>query len=155
MGNIKYTCVVYFSRMQQQIQHILEEMRNHAFRITPQRVAIVEYVINTESHPSAEEIHRIISRKYPMVSLATVYKTLDLLKRLGVVKELGFAEGARYDSNLDKHVNLVCIRCGKIEDVKDNHLEELELRISKRSRYRILSARFEFEGYCEQCRSKS
>ncbi|MGH9879380.1 MAG: Fur family transcriptional regulator, partial [Nitrososphaerales archaeon] len=91
--------------MQQQLETIIGTMRNKGFRVTPQRVAIVEYVMNADSHPSAEEIYKLIKKKYPMVSLATVYKTLELLTEMGVVRELSFADGARYDANIAKHVN--------------------------------------------------
>jgi Fur family peroxide stress response transcriptional regulator len=140
--------------MQQQVQQILEAMRSQEFRITPQRVAIVEYIMSTESHPSAEEVYEIIKKKYPMVSLATVYKTLDLLKEMGIVRELGFPDCARYDSNVEKHINVVCMRCGKIEDINDEYLPELESRAAKKSKYKIISGRFELQGYCDECKSK-
>jgi Fur family peroxide stress response transcriptional regulator len=140
--------------MQQQLESIIGIMRNKGFRVTPQRVAIVEYVMNTDSHPSAEEIYKLIKKKYPMVSLATVYKTLELLTEMGVVLELSFVDGARYDANIAKHVNVVCMNCGRIEDIGDESLAELESRIAKRSRYKINSARYELYGYCGECKSK-
>jgi Fur family peroxide stress response transcriptional regulator len=129
-------------------------MRNKGFRVTPQRVAIVEYVMSTNTHPSAEEVYKLIKKKYPMVSLATVYKTLELLMEMGVVRELSFTDGARYDANIGKHVNVVCINCGRIEDMADESLIELESRIAKRSRYKISSARYELYGYCDECKSR-
>jgi Fur family peroxide stress response transcriptional regulator len=138
----------------QQLESIVDTMRGKGFRITPQRVAIVEYVMNTDSHPSAEEIYKLIRKKYPMVSLATVYKTLELLGEIGAVRELNFADGARYDANISKHVNVVCMRCGKIEDVDEESLAALESKIAKRSKYQIHSARFELYGYCNECKSK-
>ena len=98
----------------QQIKDIADTLRNEGFRITPQRIAIIKYVMDTQSHPSAEEIHKIIQKKYPMVSLATVYKTLDLLRKMSMIQELGFADGsARYEANVGKHINIVCVRCGR------------------------------------------
>lgn len=138
----------------QKADSIVDSLRSQGFRITPQRVAIVDYIINTDSHPSAEELYQTIKRKYPMVSLATVYKTLELLTKLGIVKELSFPDGARYDANSETHINLVCMKCGRIEDVDEKSLEELELKIAKRSKYRIVSKRFELYGYCSQCQSK-
>lgn len=139
----------------QKLESIIDSMRNQGFRITPQRVAIVEYMINTDSHPSAEELYRVVKEKYPMVSLATVYKTLELLTRKGIVRELSFPNGARYDANVNTHINLVCINCGKIQDVDDDKaLEELESRVSKKSKYQIFGRRFELYGYCSECQSK-
>ena len=65
----------------QQTTQIVKILREDGFRITPQRTAIVEYVLNTEDHPSAEKVYRNVKKKYPMVSLSTVYKTLDLLQQ--------------------------------------------------------------------------
>ena len=140
--------------MQQQLEGIIDTMRAKGFRITPQRVAIVEYVMNNDSHPSAEDIYKVIQKKYPMVSLATVYKTLELLAEIGVVRELSFADGARYDANIGKHVNVVCLHCGRIEDIEEESLADLESRIARRSKYQIRSGRFELYGYCSECKSK-
>jgi Fur family peroxide stress response transcriptional regulator len=139
----------------QKLAAIVDSLRNQGFRITPQRVAIVEYMMNTDSHPSAEDLYKAIKKKYPMVSLATVYKTLELLGRIGIVKELSFPDGARYDANADTHINLVCLNCGKIEDMIDEKsLQVLESNVVKKSKYRILSRRFELYGYCNECQSK-
>jgi Fur family transcriptional regulator, peroxide stress response regulator len=139
----------------QELARIVDSLRSQGFRVTPQRVAIVEYMMNTDSHPSAEDLYNAIKKKYPMVSLATVYKTLELLVKMGVVKELSFPDGARYDANAATHINLVCLNCGKIEDTSDERsLKELESNIAKRSKYQILGRRFELYGYCSQCQSK-
>jgi Fur family transcriptional regulator, peroxide stress response regulator len=139
-----------------ELANIVELLREHSFRITPQRIAIVKYILNTESHPSAEEIHKIIQKKYPMVSLATVYKTLDLLKKLNIIQELGFAdEGTRYETNDRRHVNMVCISCGRINDIEEDYgLSELETQVRAKSNYYVLSRRFELYGYCPDCKSK-
>lgn len=138
----------------QRLESVIDSLRKEGFRITPQRVAIVHHVLNTESHPSAEELHSAVRKKHPMVSLATVYKTLELLKKNGMVRELDFPTGARYDSNLEKHVNLVCVRCGRIDDMDESSLGELESRVAKKARYSILGGRFELYGYCSQCQGK-
>ena len=89
-----------------------------------------------------------------MVSLATVYKTLELLKNRGMVRELDFPTGARYDSNVQEHINLVCIRCGRIDDLDEASLGELQSKVAKKSRYRILGGRFELYGYCSNCQNR-
>ena len=139
----------------QQIKDIVDTLRNEGFRITPQRIAIIKYVIDTQSHPSAEGIHKIIQKKYPMVSLATVYKTLDLLRKMSMIQELGFANGsARYEANVGKHINIVCVRCGRIEDVDEHSLSGLESKVAEKSKYEIFSRRFELYGHCNECKRK-
>lgn len=139
----------------QKLESVIDSLRKEGFRITPQRVAIVDYVLGTDTHPSAEELHAAIRKRHPMVSLATVYKTLELLKKKGLVRELDFPTGARYDSNVDEHVNLVCVKCGRIDDVDEASLGDLESRVAKKARYSILGGRFELYGYCSQCQGKA
>lgn len=139
----------------QSLQSVIDSLRKEGFRITPQRVAIVDYVLGTDTHPSAEELHTMIRKRYPMVSLATVYKTLELLKKKGLVRELDFPAGARYDSNVDEHINLICVKCGRIDDVDETSLEDLGSRAGKRAKYRILGGRFELYGYCSKCQVRS
>ena len=66
-------------------QELLKELRSEGFRITPQRVAIIDYILDTKSHPTAEDIHQSIQKSYPMTSLSTVYKTIELLKKKYVI----------------------------------------------------------------------
>ncbi len=139
----------------QKLESVIDSLRKEGFRITPQRVAIVDFMLDTDTHPSAEELHAAIRRKHPMVSLATVYKTLELLKKKGLVRELDFPTGARYDSNVDEHVNLVCVRCGRIDDVDEASLGDLESRVARKAKYSILGGRFELYGYCSQCQGKA
>lgn len=137
-----------------QLEQIVTSLRNDGFRITPQRTAIVDYLLKTEDHPSAEHIHKVIQRKYPMVSLSTVYKTLDLLKKKKLVSEIEVEGEARFDAHTDEHINLVCMNCGKIEDIDEGSLKEIQNRAAKKSKYLILKSSFEFTGYCNNCKSK-
>ena len=136
-----------------QLEEIVDTLRNEGLRITPQRIAIIKYVINTQSHPSAEEIHKVIQKKYPMVSMATVYKTLDLLRKMSMVQELGFADGsARYEANVEKHINIICMRCGRIDDIDEHSLSTLESKVAEESNYEIFGRRFELYGFCSECK---
>jgi Fur family peroxide stress response transcriptional regulator len=129
-------------------------LRGEGFRITPQRIAIVEYLLKTEDHPSAEHIHKTIKKKYPMMSLSTVYKTLDLLKGKKLVNEIEVEGEARFDAHTDEHINLVCMNCGKIDDVDEDSLKVIQNRVAKKSKYLIVKSSFEFSGYCSDCKSK-
>ena len=136
-----------------QLEEIVDKLRNNGLRITPQRIAIVKYVINTQSHPSAEEIHKVIQKKYPMVSLATVYKTLDLLRKMSMVQQLGFGDGgARYEANTGRHINIICMRCGRIDDIDEHSLSTLESKVAEKSKYEIFGRRFELYGFCSECK---
>ena len=138
----------------QQLEQIVTSLRDEGFRITPQRIAIVDYILNTEAHPSAEQIHKIVQKKYPMVSLSTVYKTLDLLREKKLVNEIDVDGESRFDAHVDEHINLVCMNCGKIEDVDESTLKDIQTRAARKSKYLILKGSFELHGYCSNCKSK-
>ena len=138
----------------QRLEELVASLREEGFRITPQRIAIVDYLLKTEDHPSAEHIHKTIQKKYPMVSLSTVYKTLDLLKERKLVSEIEVDGEARFDAHIDEHINLVCMNCGKIEDVDEDSLREIWNRAAKKSKYLIVKGSFELFGYCNSCKSK-
>ena len=138
----------------QHLEQIITLLRDDGFKITPQRTAIVDYLLRTEDHPSAELIHKVVRRKYPMVSLSTVYKTLDLLREKKLVNEIEVEGEARFDAHTDEHINLVCVSCGKIEDVDEDLLKEIQIKAAKKSKYIILQSSFELSGYCGLCKTK-
>lgn len=140
--------------MQQQLEKLVSSLRNDGFRITPQRIAIVDYLLNTEEHPSAEQVHKVVQKKYPMISLSTVYKTLELLKEKKIVNEIEIEGEARFDAHIEAHLNLVCVKCGKIEDVDEDSLKEIQSRAARKSKYLILKGNFELYGYCSSRKSK-
>jgi Fur family peroxide stress response transcriptional regulator len=141
--------------MQQQLNSIVTSIRNKGFRITPQRIVVIDHLLNTDLHPTVEQIYKVIQKKYPMISVATIYKTLDFLKNMGLVQELCFGEGGtRYDVNIDKHINVVCMHCGRIEDIDEQSLSILESKVAERSKYQIFGRRFELYGYCNNCKNK-
>jgi len=137
-----------------QLEEIVLSLRVEGFRITPQRIAIVDYLLKTDDHPSAEHIHKVIQKGYPMISLSTIYKTLDLLKKRKLVNEIEVEGEARFDAHTDEHINLVCMNCGKIEDVNEDSLKEIQSKAARKSKYLILKSSFELFGYCSTCKSK-
>jgi Fur family peroxide stress response transcriptional regulator len=139
----------------QQLEQIVSSLRDEGLRITPQRIAIVDYLLKTEDHPSAELIHKVVRKRYPMVSLSTVYKTLDLLKEKKLVNEIEVEGEARFDAHTDEHINLICMKCGKIDDIDEEYLKEIQVKAAKKSKYLILKSNFELHGYCNSCKSKT
>ncbi|MDX1441724.1 MAG: Fur family transcriptional regulator [Nitrosopumilaceae archaeon] len=137
----------------QQLEDLVSTLREDGFRITPQRVAILDYLLKTEDHPSAEYIHQTVKKQYPMVSLSTVYKTLDLLREKKLVNEIEVDGEARFDAHTDAHINLVCMKCGKIDDLDEESLNGIQNRAAKKSKYLILKSSFELFGYCNNCKS--
>lgn len=125
------------------------------YRVTPQRVGIYEFLRQSRSHPTAEEIYQALQERFPMMSQATVYKTLELLVQLGLVTELGFGdEPNRYDGNPVPHINIRCLRCGRIDDLEEPSLPALEASVRRRSGFTLVGQRYEYYGICPHCQQK-
>lgn len=119
-------------------------------RLTPQRMAIYEAVVGRTSHPSVGSVYEEVRQRFPGLSSATVYATLDLFAQLGLVQEIS-GPVRRYDGQSTLHVNLVCTRCGRVTDVADPSLDQLRRRAAARARFRVSAVRFELHGLCPRC----
>jgi Fur family peroxide stress response transcriptional regulator len=137
------------------MNHLVEGLKRAGLRLTPQRVAICQLLAESKDHPTASMIYHALLPQFPTLSLATVYKTLDVLKRLGLVHALGDAgDGAEhYDADLTPHINLVCVRCHRVSDLEDETIQEVEHRVAVRSGYEIQGARIVYYGLCPSCRN--
>lgn len=135
------------------IEEMLAKLRSRDFRITPQRLAVLRILAASEGHPSVEEIFERVKTEFPTTSLATIYKTIALLKELDEVLELGFPDGSnRYDGNKPfPHPHVICTKCKKIMDSQVAGLDALRAEISKRTGYKILHHRLDFFGLCDEC----
>ncbi|RKY26530.1 MAG: transcriptional repressor [Candidatus Omnitrophota bacterium] len=138
------------------LERMLEKLRERKFRITPQRLAVVKILAESKGHPSAETIYKQVRKVFPTTSLATIYKTVSLLKELGEVLELGFPEGSnRYDGNKPyPHPHIICVRCKKIIDPDLRGIERLSEEVSQKTGFRILNHRVDFFGLCPECQSE-
>jgi Fur family transcriptional regulator, peroxide stress response regulator len=116
------------------VNEIVGRLRERGDRLTPQRYAVVRALVEGGEHPSAEQLFHRVSDAYPMMSRATVYKTLDTLNAAGEVLELEFREGPnRYDANIPSaHPHVVCTGCGRIDDVRLDRLGRLSRRSPSR-----------------------
>jgi Fur family peroxide stress response transcriptional regulator len=131
---------------------IIDALRKKGYKATSQRIAICRFALRSRDHPSAQRIYKEVRPAYPTVSLATVYKTLHVLKELRMVQELALAEGdARFDSYMEPHANLVCRGCGNISDVDDPMTREMIARVASRARFTLTGQRFDIYGICERC----
>ena len=132
---------------------LLARLKSTGHRITPQRLAIIKILIDSREHPSVEQIYERVKAYFPMTSLATIYKTLAVLKEMGEVLEINSStDGARYDgSNPHPHPHLICIKCGSITDVDMTGLDGLPRKVAQKTGYRIVSHQFDFFGICPQC----
>jgi len=135
------------------LDYMIERLKEKGFRITPQRVAIVEILANSCEHPGVDQIYREVTKKFPTTSLATVYKTVSLLKEIGEVMEMGFGdESNRYDGkNSRPHPHIMCVKCKSIIDPDLASLNEMSKELSEETGYKIVSHRLDFFGVCPNC----
>lgn len=127
-----------------------EKYRDLGLKLTPQRIAILDYLEGNLSHPSAEDVYRAVQRKFPTMSFATVYNTLETLKGRGRVVELTGDPGKkRFDPNPRPHHHLICTRCRRIEDL---HVEfRLNVPVRDLAGYAVTGNHIEFYGTCPAC----
>jgi Fur family transcriptional regulator, peroxide stress response regulator len=140
----------------ERFERMLSRVREQGGRITPQRLAVLHILSENEGHPSVEAIYLQVKKDFPTTSLATVYNTVNLLKELGEVLELGFRDlGSRYDGTKPyPHPHAICLKCGEIADPPMVSLDEMAARIAEETGFRITSHRLDFFGLCPRCRSK-
>jgi len=133
------------------LEDLVSQMRERGFRVTRQRRAILEYLLDTREHPSARKIWETVRGRVPRVSLSSVYSTLSELKEAGLIREIEFDEMEnRYEGNLSHHINLICVRCGRILDYATAHVIDTD-QIRQAARFRVVQSRFELYGVCELC----
>jgi len=142
--------------MQSRLDQMVAKLRALDLRLTPQRLAVLRIVAESEGHPSTEEIYDRMKVDFPTMSPATVYKTMTLLKELGEVLELGFPDGVnRYDGSKPyPHPHVICLKCKKIIDPELGSLQHLIKAAGKETGFRIFSHRLDFFGLCPECQAK-
>ena len=141
---------------QQRLDEILGKLRQREFRITPQRIAILQAFLNTDQHPSVEQVYNQVKTHFPTTSLATVYKTVTLLKEIGEILEISFTDGGkRYDGNNPyPHPHLICTRCNRIIDPEVSLLDQMTAEVAKKTGYQVTSHQVELFGVCPACQKK-
>lgn len=129
----------------------MKKDNNIGFKLTPQRLAILSYLDGNKDHPSAEDIYKVISKVFPTMSLATVYNTLDLLKKHNGISELTIdPDKKRFDPNTEPHHHLICTRCRRIEDVHTGF--DFPLPLNNTGGFEITGTHIEFYGVCPECK---
>lgn len=125
-------------------------------KLTPQRIAVYNYLKSTKEHPSAETIHKALKEDYPTMSLATVYKTLKVLVEVGLVQEINVGEGNfRYDGITMAHPHIHCVNCSKVDDLEGINFDDLNLKVKNNTDYEILSNKIYFYGLCPECKESN
>lgn len=142
---------------QVRFEHLLAKLRESEYRMTPQRVELIRLIVTSDGHPSASQLYVQIKKQFPTMSLATVYKTLDLLKELGEVLEIGLRDDSHYDGNKPyPHPHLICMNCQTIMDGElDTAVKKIVQEVEKNFGFQIVKHQLDFYGICPDCQNKS
>ncbi|GIP01114.1 peroxide operon regulator [Paenibacillus lautus] len=134
------------------VQHALEQLKTTGVRITPQRHAILTYLVESMCHPTADDIYRALEPNFPSMSVATVYNNLKMFIEAGMVRELTYGDNSsRFDANVSDHHHVICQSCGKIEDFSYPSLEDVGIQAEKSTGFEVKGLRMELYGLCKSC----
>lgn len=124
-------------------------------RITKQRQVILEELRQLKTHPSADEIYKVVRRRLPRISLGTVYRNLEVLAQMGEIQKLELSGSIkRYDWNTNKHYHIRCVRCDRVDDAPIAPLKQLEGELYESTVFEIIGHNLEFTGLCPECSKK-
>jgi Fur family peroxide stress response transcriptional regulator len=133
---------------------IEERVRAVGLKLTPQRYAVLDFLVRSREHPTADQISAALNRRFPRASRATVYNTLNALRDAGLVHEVYMDDAvARFDANLDEHHHFVCRVCDKLEDVPVEAIGELPTYKVWRG-YKVENYEIVMRGVCAACQRR-
>ena len=127
-------------------------LRQHGLQVTYQRLAIYQALCNTVEHPSAEEIYQQVRKRFPMISLGTVYKTLERFYDVGLIQKVSpVTEVARYDAIVTAHHHLICVECQSIKDIEAS-VPVPQVSLPEGIDFQVVRHQVVIQGYCPTCR---
>lgn len=136
------------------LEDALHSLKNTKIRMTPQRHAILEFLLSARTHPTADDIYKALETKFPNMSVATVYNNLRVFKEVGLVRELTYGDSSsRFDSNTTDHYHVICQNCGKIVDFHYPGLDEVETLAEHVTGFKVTEHRMEIYGECPGCQN--
>lgn len=140
--------------MSNDIRRLYDVLKEAGHRLTPQRTLILSVIVERGGHLSAEEIYEYARKDYPFLNLSTVYRTLDVLKEVGVVVETDLGGGRRRFELIgaEQHHHLICEQCGRAIQVDGAVLEPLRGRLVAEYGFEPRLDHFAIFGVCHECR---
>lgn len=122
-------------------------------KYSKQRETIYQWVCEHAVHPSADEVYSNLKQQYPALSLATVYRNLNLLAEHGKLQKIAIPQGGdRFDGNIATHYHAICDRCGKVYDLSIPDLNHLEQKLEEEMQFQVRRHHLVVSGICSGCR---
>ena len=138
------------------VKQIANILRQHGYKFTPQRRVVIQTIASSQDHLTPAAIYEKVHQGHPNIGLVTVYRTLDILAKLGLICEL-HAGGSCHSyttSASEHHHHLICSDCGKVVDFSGYDLSQLEQRLFQETGFKIKGHLLEFIGLCQACQKK-
>ncbi|MBD3204213.1 transcriptional repressor [Candidatus Woesearchaeota archaeon] len=123
-----------------------------AARRTIQRIKIMDYLKNTKAHPTAEKIHKKIKKQIPTISLATVYRNLNVLRDAGKIVKIEYENESHYDANLKFHQHFICRKCKKISDIHNENITKYAIKNIDYEKFMPEKVKIIYYGICKKCK---
>jgi Fur family ferric uptake transcriptional regulator len=129
-------------------------IHDKGYRLTPQRMMVLDVLHRTDEHISAEEIFKEVKAAYPYANISTIYRTLELLKKLDLITEIDMGDGCIRYHLLEKghHHHLICNKCGKVVDLPESFLQELKVKLADKYDFEADIKHMAVFGICSDCR---
>lgn len=135
------------------MENMLKSLKTHNIKVTPQRLAIYNYLCSTVEHPNADTIYKALYPSHPSMSLATVYKTLDTLHENNLIQILNVGEDSyRYDANIKPHPHAICINCHRVYDLNLNFSEDIKKRVNSETEFEFIDEQVYCYVKCPDCK---
>jgi len=137
-------------------EQFIKYLRDNGYLITRQRRRIAEIIFNSTGHLSVEDIQNLLRQKKISASIASIYRTLDVLIKSNLVVQHRFGKRfKRFEAVLkDKHHDhLICTRCGKVLEFKNDAIEDLQVKVALEHDFNITNHKLDIYGYCNRCRA--
>jgi Fur family ferric uptake transcriptional regulator len=141
--------------MQREVDQFCQFLKKRDFKLTPQRLRIAETVFSIHKHFTADQLYEAVKKVEPLVGKVTVYRTLEHLVESGMVDELSISKGvASYEhvAGHGHHDHLICLKCGKIEELSSERLEKLKREEAEGHHFEVVSHSLKIYGYCPDCK---
>ena len=136
----------------QRLGEFVARCRQRGIAVTPQRLAVVQALLASENHPSADEICVAVRRKHPHVSSATVHRILEQFCEVGEARKVTLLHDiARYDGNVEPHHHVLCIRCRRVQDIEIPEVDKLLEGIPSLGQFALLRCSLEIDALCRRC----
>ncbi|MBO9598349.1 MAG: transcriptional repressor [Cohnella sp.] len=140
--------------MDSRVEHAVDQLKSGGIRMTPQRYAILQYLMESHDHPTADEIYRALSPQYPSLSVATVYNNLKVFIDAGLVRELTYGDdSSRFDADLSDHYHAICTKCGTMVDFEHPPIKDVEEAAAASTGFSVFGHRMEVYGLCPTCKT--